>query len=81
SYSIIAHDIREELVRQEKMEHTQRLESLGVLAGGIAHDFKKRTATKPKQSRTVNAVWAGYFLASVVVTLSLEGLIIQIMNT
>ncbi|MDX8413189.1 MAG: MHYT domain-containing protein [Mariprofundales bacterium] len=39
SYSIIAHDIREELVRQEKMEHTQRLESLGVLAGGIAHDF------------------------------------------
>ncbi len=24
---------------QEKLEHTQRLESLGVLTGGIAHDF------------------------------------------
>ncbi|WP_051938388.1 PAS domain S-box protein [Ghiorsea bivora] len=43
---LVIHDITERKAEaevkqayQEKMEHTQRLESLGVLAGGIAHDF------------------------------------------
>jgi len=40
SYAVIARDIRRERAAQQKMAHVQRLESLGVLAGGIAHDFK-----------------------------------------
>src|SRR6186713_1453661 len=32
-------DVTEARVLEQKIQHTQKLESLGVLAGGIAHDF------------------------------------------
>ena len=35
----INHDITERLRIEEQLRHTQKLESLGVLAGGVAHDF------------------------------------------
>jgi len=49
----------------------------------ISYAKKELTATKPKakQAWTVNVAWTGYFCASVVVTLSLEGFILQIINT
>ena len=50
------------------------------IIGLISYAKKRLTATKPK-AWTVNVAWAGYFCASVVVTLSLEGLILQIINT
>ena len=48
----------------------------------ISYAKKQLATTKPKtkQAWAVNVAWAGYFCASVVITLSLEGFILQIIN-
>jgi len=38
-YLEIVSDITERIRIEEQLRHTQKLESLGVLAGGVAHDF------------------------------------------
>lgn len=37
---VIARDITEERITLEQLIHAQRMEDIGILAGGIAHDFR-----------------------------------------
>lgn len=39
NYTVIEHDVTEEKALQRALERKRRMEALGMLAGGIAHDF------------------------------------------
>ncbi|HNY66089.1 MAG TPA: response regulator [Deltaproteobacteria bacterium] len=39
NYTVIEHDVTEEKALQHALERKRRIEALGMLAGGIAHDF------------------------------------------
>ena len=39
SYVVVARDVSERRILEEKLHHGQRMQAIGRLAGGIAHDF------------------------------------------
>jgi PAS domain S-box-containing protein len=56
---VTIYDISERKHVEEKLRHTQKLESLGVLAGGIAHDFNNLLVTILGNASFARSIAAG----------------------
>src|SRR5258708_20542307 len=49
-FATVQHDVRETKLLEAQLKQAQKMEAIGTLAGGIAHDFKDRKSTRLNSS-------------------------------